>query len=76
MRTRAGLPAVRRLRSAGGPPAAIFLYEVYDDRAAFDAHLATSHFLEFNVLTAPWLADKKARTLERIEPADTPNRPV
>ena len=61
---------------ASEDPAAIFLYEVYDDRAAFDAHLATSHFLEFNVLTAPWLADKKARTLERIEPADTPNRPV
>ena len=28
-------------------PATIFLYEVYADRAAFDAHLATSHFRSF-----------------------------
>ena len=53
---------------APGDPTAIFLYEIYDDRAAFDAHLATPHFLAFNERTAPWLADKKVRTLERIEP--------
>jgi autoinducer 2-degrading protein len=26
----------------------VFLYEIYDDRAAFDAHLKTSHFDMFN----------------------------
>jgi (4S)-4-hydroxy-5-phosphonooxypentane-2,3-dione isomerase len=26
----------------------IFLYEIYDDRAAFDAHLKTPHFDVFN----------------------------
>ena len=26
----------------------IFLYEIYDDRAAFDAHLKTRHFDVFN----------------------------
>ncbi len=26
----------------------IFLYEIYDDRAAFDAHLKTPHFEVFN----------------------------
>ena len=26
----------------------VFLYEIYDDRAAFDAHLKTSHFNVFN----------------------------
>jgi quinol monooxygenase YgiN len=25
----------------------VFLYEIYRDRAAFDAHLKTPHFLEF-----------------------------
>jgi quinol monooxygenase YgiN len=53
---------------APGDPASIFLYEVYDDRAAFDAHLTTPHFLAFNEGTVPWLAAKTVRTLERIEP--------
>jgi autoinducer 2-degrading protein len=26
----------------------VFLYEIYKDKAAFDTHLKTSHFLEFN----------------------------
>jgi autoinducer 2-degrading protein len=26
----------------------IFLYEIYDDRAAFDAHLKSPHFAAFN----------------------------
>lgn len=26
----------------------VFLYEIYDDRAAFDAHLNTPHFNSFN----------------------------
>jgi quinol monooxygenase YgiN len=49
-------------------PALIFLYEAYDDRAAFEAHLATPHFLAFNERTTPWLAGKTVRMLERIEP--------
>ena len=28
-------------------PEAVILYEVYDDRAAFDAHLATPHYAKF-----------------------------
>jgi quinol monooxygenase YgiN len=47
---------------------AIFLYEIYDDKAAFDAHLATAHFKEFNDKTAPWIAAKKVRILERVSP--------
>ncbi|HET9749603.1 MAG TPA: putative quinol monooxygenase, partial [Casimicrobiaceae bacterium] len=30
----------------------IFLYEVYDDRAAFDEHLRTAHFTAFDAATA------------------------
>ena len=49
-------------------PATIFLYEVYDDRAAFDAHLATPHFRAFDTLTIGWIAVKSVRCYERIDP--------
>jgi quinol monooxygenase YgiN len=52
-----------------GQPDAVFLYEVYDDRAAFDAHLAAPHFLAFDRLTAPWVKHKTVRTLQRIDAA-------
>lgn len=40
-------------------PDRIVLYEIYDDRAAFDAHIKTGHFARFNEATAPLVADKK-----------------
>ncbi len=46
----------------------IFLYELYDDEAAFQAHLKTAHFLEFDRATAPWVAAKSARALARAAP--------
>lgn len=36
----------------------VLLYEIYDDRAAFDAHLKTRHFALFNEASAPLVADK------------------
>jgi quinol monooxygenase YgiN len=36
----------------------ILLYEIYDDRAAFDAHLKTPHFAVFDRDSAPLVADK------------------
>ena len=36
----------------------VLLYEIYDDRAAFDAHLKTRHFAVFNDASAPLVADK------------------
>ncbi len=36
----------------------VFLYEVYDDRAAFEAHLATEHFLAFDAETSEWMVGK------------------
>ncbi len=44
----------------------VFLYEVYDDRAAFDAHLETAHFKSFDAAVAPMVASKNVRTL-RLE---------
>jgi quinol monooxygenase YgiN len=36
----------------------ILLYEIYDDRAAFDAHLKSAHFAVFNDASAALVADK------------------
>ena len=49
-------------------PERIFLYEVYADRAAFDAHLATEHFKIFDRNAAPWIAAKVVRTYDRLDP--------
>lgn len=35
-------------------PARFFLYELYTDSAAFDAHLASPHFAEFIGKVEPW----------------------
>jgi quinol monooxygenase YgiN len=37
----------------------IVLYEIYDNRTAFDAHVRTSHFAIFNEASASLVADKK-----------------
>jgi (4S)-4-hydroxy-5-phosphonooxypentane-2,3-dione isomerase len=37
----------------------VFLYEQYVDDAAFDLHLKSRHFLQFNELSSPWIADKR-----------------
>jgi (4S)-4-hydroxy-5-phosphonooxypentane-2,3-dione isomerase len=44
----------------------VFLYEVYDDRAAFDAHLASAHFKRFDEAVAQMLVAKNVRTLKRV----------
>jgi (4S)-4-hydroxy-5-phosphonooxypentane-2,3-dione isomerase len=43
----------------------VFLYEVYDDQAAFKAHLLTSHFAQFDRLTTDWIQSKAVRILAR-----------
>ena len=53
---------------AADDPSTIFLYEVYSDRAAFDAHLASIHFQAFDALVKPWIRDKVVRIYERIAP--------
>ena len=45
-------------------PSQVFLYEIYTDRAAFDAHLAAPHYLEFNELVADWTAEKIVQSFE------------
>lgn len=36
----------------------VILYEIYDDRAAFDAHLKTRHFAAFDTASRELIADK------------------
>jgi quinol monooxygenase YgiN len=48
-------------------PTSFFLYEIYTDRAGFEAHLASGHYKSFDQLVQPWIADKKVRFLERME---------
>jgi len=45
----------------------VFLYEIYSDRAAFDAHLQTPHFLDFDKTVAPWTESKVAEQWERVK---------
>lgn len=44
----------------------VLLYEVYTDRAAFDAHLASDHFKGFDADVRDWVADKQVSTYERL----------
>lgn len=46
----------------------IFLYEIYDSRAAFEAHLASEHFCEFNLQTQSWVKTKVVNALTRAWP--------
>ncbi|WP_375690025.1 putative quinol monooxygenase [Pseudooceanicola sp. LIPI14-2-Ac024] len=42
-------------------PDEVLLYELYGDRAAFDAHLATAAFRSFDAGVAPMVAAKDVR---------------
>jgi len=48
-------------------PGRVFLYELYTDRAAFQAHLATAHFKAFDAEAGPMLASKLIETWDRAE---------
>jgi len=47
-------------------PGEVFLYELYSDKAAFDAHLRTAHFIEFDTATAQMIAHKNVRTYSQV----------
>jgi len=46
----------------------VFLYEVYDDKAAFDIHLASEHFQAFSAKVGAWIASKSISALNRAYP--------
>jgi (4S)-4-hydroxy-5-phosphonooxypentane-2,3-dione isomerase len=47
-------------------PERVLLYEVYSDAAAFDTHLASAHFIDFDSCVRDWLYDKKVARWEKI----------
>lgn len=54
--------------AADGTGAEFCLYEVYEDKQAFEAHLKSEHFLAFDELTRSWTASKTVKTFERLKP--------
>ena len=46
-------------------PGAVLLYEVYDDRAAFDQHLASAHFAAFDKDTGAMVLSKTVRSWDK-----------
>jgi quinol monooxygenase YgiN len=52
-------------------PNSVVFYEVYDDRAAFDAHLATPHLARFRAGLPECVAQQKpVRILARTSPME------
>lgn len=46
--------------------AAFYLYELYDDEAAFQLHLKTEHFLDFDAKVQPMLEAKTVKTFSLL----------
>jgi (4S)-4-hydroxy-5-phosphonooxypentane-2,3-dione isomerase len=49
-------------------PCHVFLYEIYQSKEDFQAHLATPHFAEFNQNTGMWIDKKLVQTMLRVYP--------
>lgn len=49
-----------------GDPALFFLYELYSDEAAVQAHLDAPHFKSMSTQTASWVASKRVQRLTRL----------
>lgn len=45
----------------------VFLYEIYEDAAAFDAHKKMPHYLEFSESVEPMVTSKSVQTYSLIE---------
>ncbi|MEO6032254.1 MAG: putative quinol monooxygenase [Burkholderiaceae bacterium] len=48
--------------------ALFFLYELYDDEAAIQAHLKAAHFVTMDHMTAAWVEGKTVRRYTRVSP--------
>lgn len=44
----------------------VFLYELYTDAAAFETHLATAHFQDFDTATKDMIAEKHVATFAKV----------
>ena len=48
-------------------PNQMFLYELYTDKAAFDAHTETDHFHAFNAACGDMIVDKDVRFFNSVQ---------
>lgn len=64
-------PGCQRFDVCSGPPGEVFLYEIYDDAEAFEAHKAMPHFREFDEASADLVAGKEV-AIYRLEPPAAP----
>lgn len=48
-------------------PGEVFLYEIYDDRAAFEAHMTTAHFISFDAASAPFVLSKDVQCFAQVD---------
>ncbi|MGB5423266.1 MAG: putative quinol monooxygenase [Desulfobacterales bacterium] len=46
----------------------VFLYELYTDEAAYQAHRQTPHYHEFSTRIADWVAQKNIQTWQSLYP--------
>ena len=63
-----GEPGCRYFDTCTDPerPNEVFLYELYDDAAAFAAHLKTPHFLAFDGAVGDMVIGRDVRTYEGV----------
>ena len=47
-------------------PAHFFLFEVYDDEAAFQKHMTMDHFATVGRVIEPWVLDKRLATFHMV----------
>ena len=47
-------------------PTEVFLYELYDDAAAFDAHRETAHYARFDSAVSEMIVEKRVTTWEEV----------
>lgn len=45
----------------------VFLYELYEDPAAFEAHLQSAHFKSFDAAVGEMVANKKVQTWAEVQ---------
>lgn len=61
-------PGCRQFDVCADPdrPNDVFLYELYDDQAAFEAHKTTPHYISFDAATAPLIQSKQVRFYSQV----------
>lgn len=65
-------PGCRRFDVAYSPadPTLVYLYELYDDAAAFQQHVLSEHFRHFDAAVASWVAGKDVRQFALADSGD------